>query len=85
MSAYEEFYTRADRRSEQTVQRLIGIDGQKALILDLIKANPNISRNEISKTLGLHASSIKRRLDSLVSEGKIRRMGADFGGYWEIL
>lgn len=74
-----------DQRSDQTDQRLIGIDGQKALILDLIKANPNISRNEISKSLGLHASSVKRRLDSLVSEGKIRRMGADFGGYWEIL
>ena len=65
------------RKSDQT--------DQKKRIIEMLKSNPNIARSEIAQVLGIHDSSVKRRLDSLVSEGKIRRVGPDKGGYWEVL
>lgn len=58
---------------------------QKKQILDLILDNPSITRLELAKRLGLHDSTIKRRLESLVADGYIKRIGADKGGYWEVI
>ena len=57
---------------------------QEDAILELIKGNPYISRKEISGRLGLHDSSVKRRLASLQEKGVIKRIGPDKGGYWEV-
>ena len=54
-------------------------------ILELIKENPYISRKEIATLLGIHDSSAKRRLASLQERHIICRIGADKGGYWQIL
>lgn len=61
------------------------ISDQKTKILNLIKSNPKITRLEISKTMSLHDSSVKRRLESLISDGLIRRIGSTKTGYWEVL
>lgn len=58
---------------------------QKIKILNLIKSNPNITRSEISKRLGLHDSSVKRRLERLISEGLLQRVGSTKAGHWEVL
>ena len=58
---------------------------QKNRIVELITANPTITRAELSKELGLHESSIQRRLDALVKEGRIRHIGPTNGGTWEVL
>lgn len=58
---------------------------QKNRIIKLIKSNPRISKVELSAQIGLHESSIQRRLDALVKEGKLRRIGPTNGGYWELL
>ena len=69
--------SKATRKRDQT--------DQKKRIIEMLKSNPNIARSEIAQVLGIHDSSVKRRLDSLVSDGKIRRVGPDKGGYWEVL
>ena len=51
----------------------------------MIQEYPSISRLELAKRLGLHDSTIKRRLESLVADGYIKRIGADKGGYWEVI
>ena len=61
------------------------INGQKRQILELIRRNPTISRMELAKCLGLHNSSIKRRLEAMVTDGYINRVGSDKGGYWEVI
>ena len=58
---------------------------QKTKILNLIKSNPKITRQEISKLMNLHDSSVKRRLEGLISEGLIRRIGSTKAGHWEVL
>lgn len=57
---------------------------QKRKILELMRDNPSISRAEIALVLGIHESSVKRRLESLIANGRIRRIGPDKGGHWEI-
>ena len=57
---------------------------QEDTIIELLKENPYISRKEISGRLGLHESSVKRRLASLQEKGAIKRVGPDKGGYWEV-
>ena len=34
--------------------------------------------------LGIHESSVKRRLASLQEKGTIRHIGPNKGGYWEL-
>ena len=58
---------------------------QEDSVLELVKETPFISRKEISGRLGLHDSSIKRRLASLQRKGVIKRVGPDKGGHWEVL
>lgn len=50
-----------------------------------MRDNPSISRAEIALALGIHESSVKRRLESLISNGRIRRIGPDKGGHWEVI
>ena len=57
----------------------------ESAILELIKEQPYISRKEMARCLGLHDSSIKRRLASLQERGIIKRIGPDRGGHWEML
>ena len=58
---------------------------QIKMILELIKEKPQISRSEISHKMGLHESSVKRRLKMMVDKGIIQRIGSDKGGYWQLL
>lgn len=58
---------------------------QKADIVELIKQNPTISRSEMAQKLNIHESSVKRRIESLISSGIIRRVGPDKGGHWEVI
>ena len=57
---------------------------QIKMILELIKEKPQISRSEISHKMGLHESSVKRRLKMMVDKGIMQRIGSDRGGHWKI-
>ncbi len=58
---------------------------EKNRIFHLIQANPQITRAEIAKVMGLHDSSVKRRLESLINDRLIRRIGSTKSGHWEII
>ncbi|TGX81540.1 winged helix-turn-helix transcriptional regulator [Palleniella muris] len=58
---------------------------QEEAIVELIQANPYISRKEIARQLDIHESSVKRRLASLQERNVIRRVGAAKGGYWQVI
>lgn len=73
--------TSDDQKTDQKTQK----PTRKKQILDLIQEYPSISRLELAKRLGLHDSTIKRRLERLVAEGYIMRIVADKGGYWEVI
>lgn len=54
-------------------------------ILSLLRNYPGITRAELAEKCGLSASGIKWQLKRLKDEGIVRRIGADKGGYWEIV
>ncbi|MCR4663854.1 MAG: putative DNA binding domain-containing protein [Paludibacteraceae bacterium] len=58
----------------QTIEKVFG----------LIKENPKITRAQISHILGISSSAIQKHIDTL-KKSRIRRVGGDFGGHWEIL
>ena len=68
-------------RSEKSVR---GIGQKVETVFALIKANPTITRDELSEKLGMAPSSIQRYIDILKID-RIRRVGGDFGGHWEII
>ena len=61
--------------------------GQKTReqILKLIKKNPSVTRMQLTEELGISSSAIQRHIKILKEMVKIRRVGPDKGGYWEII
>ncbi|MBQ8051877.1 MAG: winged helix-turn-helix transcriptional regulator [Bacteroidaceae bacterium] len=54
-------------------------------ILSLIEENPNITYAEIVETLGMARSGIAKQIRQLQLIGRIKRVGPDKGGHWEIV
>ncbi len=54
-------------------------------IIELIKQNSKITINELMERTGLSESGVKKIIRNLKSNNIIRRVGADKGGYWEVL
>jgi len=55
------------------------------LVLDLIKANPSIAREEMAKALNLTIDGIDWNIRKLKNEGKLKRIGPDKDGHWEVV
>lgn len=54
-------------------------------IVKAIVQNPSITANELSEMLGITVKGVEWQLKQLKSQGIIRRIGADRGGYWEVV
>ena len=75
------------KSTQKTTQKRPETDQQKQedAILELIKDNPYIQRKEMVNRLGIHESSVKRRLASLQERGIIKHIGPNKGGYWKLI
>ena len=54
-------------------------------ILTVLVKNPKATRKELADILGTTPDSIKWHLETLKNENKIRRIGPDKGGHWEVV
>ena len=54
-------------------------------ILELIKQAPKISASGIAMEIGISSRGVEKQIKKLREAGIIKRIGADFGGYWEIV
>jgi ATP-dependent DNA helicase RecG len=66
---------KSEKTSEKTSEK----------ILSMMKDNENITIAELTEAIGVSSRSIERNIDKLKQEGKINRIGADKGGYWQII
>lgn len=55
------------------------------IIIEQIRNNPQITRNELASVLGITSDGVKYHLQKMTAEGVIIRHGSTRGGYWEIL
>jgi predicted HTH transcriptional regulator len=76
--------SKSDRKSGSKPDRKAG---QEVLerIIELIKASPYITQQEIAYMLGMARSTLNLKLSALKAVGRLRRVGPDKGGHWEIL
>jgi ATP-dependent DNA helicase RecG len=65
-----------------TISGIILTNRQKEL-LEIVKNNPKISRNEISKQFGIAESAIQKHLSILKEKGILERIDGT-RGYWKI-
>ena len=54
-------------------------------ILELIEANPKITQKELMEKTGLTRRGVEWNLSKLKEGGKLRRIGPDKGGHWEVI
>ena len=54
-------------------------------ILELIRQKPTISASEIAMEIDMSSRGVEKQIRKLREAGLIKRVGADFGGHWEIL
>ena len=51
----------------------------------MIKKKPTMSAAEIAMEIDMSSRGVEKQIRKLREAGIIRRVGADFGGYWEII
>ena len=72
---------------EDSTQKCSQKSSQKSSqkILDLMRNNPNITLVELALSLNMTRRSIDKKIKILKEQEKIRRVGPDRGGHWEVL
>lgn len=80
----ENEYTKNSRNgSQNTSQKDSQNTSQK--IIECMKDNPATTIRELSLSTGLSDRGIKNHIYKLKNHGKIRRIGPDRGGHWEVV
>lgn len=70
-----------NKTTQKTTQKL---NDSQIKILEYIKENPKITRNELANKLSISPDGVKYNLKQLIDKKIIERIGADNGGYWDI-
>lgn len=71
------------KTAQKTAQKTTQKTAEK--IMRFIRNNPSISRKQLSELCGISQDGIKWHLKNLQKENKIRRVGPDKGGRWEVV
>jgi ATP-dependent DNA helicase RecG len=69
--------------TEKTVEKTVGKTVEK-VITDLILENTRIKIKEMAVSTGLSRRGVEYHLNKLKVSGKIKRIGPDKGGHWEV-
>ena len=69
-----------------SVKRVPDVSGLKTpeAIVALLAANPELTRQQLGDTMGKDIRTIGRALAKLQQAGKIKRVGSDKTGHWEV-
>ena len=73
----------AEKATQETTQNAAQKTTQK--IIALIAQNPNVTRQELAKAIGITDSGVKYHLKKMQEKKIIRRVGPDKGGHWEVV
>ena len=56
------------------------------VVFRLIKEYPEMTRSQISRVTGKSETTVKRCIEKLKSDNRIRRMDSPtYGGYWKVI
>lgn len=54
-------------------------------IISFLRDNPNITKPELAKLVGLGKTSIDNYISSLKKKGVLERVGSNKKGYWKVI
>ena len=54
-------------------------------LIELLKAHPSLTQEGMSNALGISRQAIQKHLSNLKKAGRLRRVGPDKGGHWEVV
>lgn len=80
--------TAAKKRSEKSGQKkVVRKSGQKTVdrLLELLRKHPHLTQAGMVNALMVTRSTVQKHLSNLKSAGKLRRVGPDKGGHWEVI
>ena len=72
-----------EKITQKTTQK-IKLNNNQLKIIELIKDNPKITRNELADILNITSDGVKYNLKKLFDNKIIERIGPHNGGYWNI-
>ena len=62
-----------------------GLDNRSVRILHSILADSRITQKKLATETGMSVRTVARELKALRDTGKIKRVGSDRSGFWEII
>lgn len=77
-------FSMSDNVSEDMSEKNMLFSGAEKALIDLLKTQPRHSALALSRILGVSARTVERYLKSLQQKGKLTRIGAKKGGYWQV-
>lgn len=81
----EETEQKTESKEKSSLESVLKSDLKSDLkIVEIFKVNGAITIPEIQNLTGLSRSGVKKILVQLKESGKIRRVGPDKGGHWEV-
>ena len=61
-----------------------GLVESQRKIVELVNANPKISKKEMSKSIGISTTAIDKHIHRLRDKNILKRVGSNRSGYWEL-
>ena len=62
-----------------------GKEKSKEKILALLSVNPHATTADLIAETGLSVSGVEKNIRELKAAGRLRRVGPDKGGHWEVV
>lgn len=62
-----------------------GSEKSSEKIIQLLRAEPEKSAAELAEVIGISSRAVEKQIAKLRDEGRLRRIGPDKGGHWEVL
>ena len=62
-----------------------GKEKSKEKILSYLSANPGATAGDLIEVTGLSTSGVEKNIRELKASGRLKRVGADKGGHWEVV
>lgn len=86
----DEFFDRAKvilERSEMSSQKGSQKSSQKSSqkILEIFRNKPETTIAEVADQIGLSARAVRKQIEKLKTANRLRRIGPDKGGHWEVV
>ena len=75
------------KRNEGCQKKVVRKSCQKTVdrLVELLRAQPHLTQVGMAAALGISRQAIQKHIANLKSAGRLRRIGPDKGGHWEVV